>query len=266
MTSRLRHAAVVILVAVLAIGARHAGAQDEPTDDDPPQDQLGRGRALFVTGCSSCHGAEGEGVVVDGELRGPSLLESGEAAAYYYLSTGRMPLGNSNEQPRRKEPAYTDAEIDALVTFVASLSTGPRLPELDDSGAGPVGLAEGGELFRANCAPCHSAAGAGGALSYGRAAPALHESEPLEVAAAVRAGPGEMPVFSDDTIDDDELAAVASYVRYLQDPDDPGGVPLGRIGPIPEGLVAWTVAMGSLLGIVYLMGTSARRSHRREPR
>jgi ubiquinol-cytochrome c reductase cytochrome c subunit len=222
---------------------------------------LETGRELYETGCASCHGNEGEGVVApDESQRGPSLQSSGEAAAYYYLTTGRMPLANSEEQPTRKDPAYDDAEIEALVAYVGSLGDGPRVPEVDIDDAD---LAAGGEIFRANCQACHSASGSGGALSYGRAAPRLADATPTQVAAAVRVGPGQMPVFGDETIDDDELDDLAAYVDYLRSPEDPGGLPIGRTGPIPEGFVAWLIGMVALVALVMWIGTRnpIRRAH-----
>jgi ubiquinol-cytochrome c reductase cytochrome c subunit len=220
---------------------------------DGQVDLVAKGRELFGTGCSSCHGPNGEGVTTpDGRERGPSLTDSGEAAAYYALSTGRMPLADPEAQAVRKRPAYDAADIDALVAYVGSLGNGPTLPRVDVSS---VDLADGGELFRANCAPCHSASGAGGALSYGRAAPKLAQATPLEVAAAVRAGPGQMPVFGPDTLTDREVSDIAGYVHYLQDPDDRGGIPIGRTGPVPEGFVAWFFGMGALVALVMWIGT-----------
>ncbi len=180
------------------------------------------GRELYLTGCSSCHGAEGKGVTIAGDLRGPSLEKSGEAGAYYYLSTGRMPLSDPGDQPRRKEPAYTPEEIDQLVAYVASLGNGPELPDVSIEGAD---VAAGGVLFRANCQACHSAFGSGGALSYGRAAPALHQADPAEVGAAVRVGPGQMPVFGEESVSPAQLDDLAAYVDYLEKPRDRGGPP-----------------------------------------
>ena len=54
----------------------------------------------------------------------------------------------------------------------------------------------------------------------------------------MRTGPGQMPVFGPDTFSDHQVNSIVRYVRYLSDPDDPGGFSLGRIGPITEGLVA----------------------------
>ena len=211
----------------------------------------------MAAGCDIVDSADGLGdeVVGDasgpGELRGPSLRDAGAAGAYYYLSTGRMPLANPDDQPRRKDPAYGPAEIAALVAYVDSLGDGPPLPDVELAGAD---VSEGGVLFRANCQACHSAFGSGGALSYGRAAPNLHSAEPLEVGAAVRAGPGQMPVFGTETITDDQLDDVAAYVELLRSPPSEGGLQIGRNGPVPEGFVIWLFGIGGLLLVATWIG------------
>ncbi|HET6949201.1 MAG TPA: c-type cytochrome [Acidimicrobiales bacterium] len=244
--------AVPVLVTAVATplvlaASRPAGAQD------PDGEQLARGADLYETGCSSCHGHDGRGVdAPDGSVRGPTLETTGEAGAYYYLTTGRMPMANSEEQPVRKPPAYREDQIADLVAYVGSISDGPAIPEVDaDAGD----LAQGGEVFRGNCQACHSASGSGGALSYGRAAPRLSDATPTQVGAAVRVGPGQMPVFGPETITARQLDSLASYVEYLRSPDDPGGVPIGRTGPIPEGFVAWLVGMPALVALVAWIGT-----------
>ena len=243
-------------VVVTPLLMRPAGGQ---VDDDELQAE---GRELYETGCASCHGTDGRGVdAPDGSTRGPTLENSGEAAASYYLSTGRMPLGNSEEQPVRKPPAYSEDEIDALVAFVGTLGDGPDVPEIDTAEAD---VAAGGEIFRGNCQACHSASGSGGALSYGRAAPRLSDANSTEVGAAVRVGPGQMPVFGRDVVSDQELNDLVAYVEYLRDPEDPGGLPIGRTGPIPEGFVAWLIGMVALLALVAWIGTRSplRRTER----
>lgn len=232
------------------LGARAEAGERPAAVGDPERE---RGRELFATGCSSCHGGSGEGVATpDGERRGPSIVDSGEAGAYFQLSTGRMPLGGSLTVPVRKRPAYGTEDIASLVAYVGSLGRGPQLPTVDVANGD---LPRGGELFRADCAACHSASGAGGALSYGRAAPSLSESEPLQVATALRSGPGEMPVFGADVLDQAALEAVTRYVQFLRAPDDRGGLPIGRVGPVPEGFVALTFGIGSLLAAVAWIGT-----------
>lgn len=253
----------------LATGAPAAAGEDEPL--------LETGAELYTTGCAGCHGADGEGVRIiepgdglggeetgpadgPGELRGPSLQNSGAAGAYYYLATGRMPLANPDDQPRRKEPAYDEAEIAALVAYVATLGDGPPVPDVDLDDAD---VAHGGELYRLNCQACHSAFGSGGALSYGRAAPNLHSAEPTETAAAVRVGPGQMPVFGPEVFGDDELDDLVAYVEYLRTPANPGGAQIGRNGPVPEGFVAWGFGIGVLLLVVAWIGGRSPISARR---
>ena len=243
------------LAFLLAVVAVTAVLRPRPTPAGAADDLRATGRRLFQLGCSSCHGTDGTGLKTPaGDVRGPSLVDSGEAGAYYELSTGRMPLSDAEQQPQRKRPAYSPADQAAIVAYVASLGDGPRLPRLD---AGTAALATGGELFRGDCAPCHSATGAGGALSYGRAAPPLNEATPEQVAAAVRAGPGQMPVFGAGVLTDEQLAGIVQYVQYLRKPDDRGGLPIGRTGPVPEGAVAWFFGIGAFLAAVAWIGTRA---------
>jgi ubiquinol-cytochrome c reductase cytochrome c subunit len=216
-----------------------AAAVAGPSTQRTQAGTLERGRELFLTSCSGCHGAEGGGT-----HQGPSLLGVGAAAADFQLSTGRMPLADPSAQAVRKPPAFSPREIDALVAYVASLGDGPPIPDVDPA-AGD--LSEGGTLFRLNCAACHSAAGAGGALSYGDDAPNLWSATPLQVAEAIRTGPGQMPVFGPDTFSKHQVDSIVRYVRYLDDPDDPGGFSLGRIGPITEGMVALLLGLPLLL-------------------
>ncbi len=171
----------------------------------------------------------------------PSFVGVGAAAADFQLRTGRMPLAVIGEQAVRKPPAYSDDEIEALVAYVASLGPGPAIPAVDVATADVV---HGGDLFRANCAACHNAAGVGGALSYGHHAPSLLQATPTEVVEAMRTGPGQMPVFGEDTFTDQQATDIAAYVTGdLQHPDNRGGFPLGSTGPVPEGFVAWTVGI-----------------------
>lgn len=246
--------AVPVLVTVAVTPVMVAAASPPDRAQEASDEELrAAGRELFAIGCASCHGTDGRGVTdADGDVRGPSLLTSGAAGAYYYLSTGRMPLADSDDQPVRKPPAYGPDAIDALVAYVASLGNGPAVPDIDIA-AGD--LAVGGEIFRANCQACHSASGSGGALSYGRAAPRLSEATPRQVGSAVRVGPGQMPVFGPGVVSDAELNDLARYVSYLKHPEDPGGLPIGRTGPIPEGFVAWLVGIVVLVILVAWIGT-----------
>ena len=73
-----------------------------------------------------------------------------------------------------------------------------------------------------------------------------------------------MPVFGADVLDQEQLDAVTRYVQYLRSPDDRGGLPIGRIGPVPEGFIALTFGIGALLAAVAWIGTRSpvrRRDH-----
>ena len=202
--------------------------------DDPQT--IAEGEALYEIGCVSCHGVAGVG----GD-RGPVLIDAGAASAHFYLTSGRMPQADEG-QAERKEPAYSPAEIEALVAYVASLGDGPEIPDVDLESAD---LQAGGELYRTNCAACHQAAGAGGALSYGNNAPTLVPATPVQLVEAMLVGPGQMPVF--EQLSDEERDAIARYVVHLDEVGDPGGLSLGRTGPIPEGFVAIIIGTGATL-------------------
>ncbi len=213
-----------------------------------PSQEDDLGRRLYVSDCASCHGVDGRGV----EGGGPSLEDAGEAGAYFYITSGRMPMDDVAGQSRRKPVTYDEREIEALIDHVASLGDGPPLPELDEDEAD---LVRGNVLYSANCAACHNSAGSGGALGQGVYAPELYPATPLQVAAAVRVGPGAMPAFGEGALDEEELSDLVAYTEFLDDPVDRGGAPLGRVGPVPEGLVAWVVGLGLLLLAVRWIGT-----------
>lgn len=234
-----------LAVGVLTVGASTTQVQEPPASNAA---EIEGGRQLYLVGCTTCHGTEGQGV----PDRGPSLIGVGEASADFYLSTGRMPLDQPRSQSERKRVAYTPSQIRMLVAYVASLGPGPENPEVDLARGN---LAEGHRLYATNCAPCHSSSGAGGALGHAVWAPPLRQSTPLQVAQAVRIGPGAMPVFGPESLDDEQLASVVRYVSYLRHPEDRGGFGLGRIGTIAEGFVAWIFGLGAMLVAVRWIGT-----------
>jgi len=233
----------------LALGTFSAGAATSPaapagstssaTDGTSDPAQVAAGEQLFLTGCVSCHGVDGAGTDL-----GPSLASSGAAFADFMLRTGRMPMAGPANQAPQKPPAYGDAEIKALVAYVASIGQGPAIPDVQpDKGD----LAEGSQLYLANCAACHNASGIGGALSYGNHAPSLSSVGATQIGEAMLVGPGQMPVFGPSTFSAEQVNSIARYVGYLQEPDHPGGLRLGSAGPVPEGFVAWLLGLGGLL-------------------
>lgn len=234
-------ATVALALAAWVLSAGGAAGQEVPGGDPV------RGRDLYETGCSTCHGLEGRG-----SDDGPPLIGVGAASADFYLSTGRMPLDEPRAQSERKRRKYDDAEIRHLVAYVASLGDGPPIPTVrPERGDLPLG----NQLYTANCAACHNSAGSGGALGQAVFAPGLRRSSDLEIAEAIRVGPGAMPVFGEETLDDHQVDSVVRYLAFLDQADDRGGAPLGRVGPVPEGLVAWLAGLGLMLGVAFWIGT-----------
>jgi ubiquinol-cytochrome c reductase cytochrome c subunit len=70
----------------------------------------------------------------------------------------------------------------------------------------------------------------------------------------VRIGPYVMPKFSKSSISDRQLDSIVRYVEYAKDPQRPGGWGLGYIGPVPEGLVTWFLAIPLLLLLCLMLG------------
>jgi ubiquinol-cytochrome c reductase cytochrome c subunit len=204
-----------------------------------------RGHALFVSSCASCHAMNAQGI----RGRGPSLRGVGALAADFYLQTGRMPLPSPRAQPQRSKPAFPPGQIRALVAYVASFG-GPAVPLVQPRRGS---LADGQRLFSLDCAGCHTIQGQGGIVT-GAIAPSLNRATPTQVAQAIRIGPYVMPRFGEGELSSGQVDSIARYVQSLQSPDDHGGWGIGRIGPIPEGMVAWLLAAASLLLIARLIG------------
>jgi len=205
--------------------------------DAAPADQavVEAGRSLFTSNCAACHGPAGQG-----GSGGPSLVGVGAASADFYLRTGRMPLSAPGQRVVRQQPHFDEAGLQALVAYVDSLGGGPGIPQVASSGD----LHRGWELFQANCAACHNATGAGNAIGGGYVAVDLGKADPTTVGEATIIGPGAMPRFA---YDDQSLADIAAYVRYLHDAPAPGGAAIGQVGPVAEGFVAVAIGLPLLI-------------------
>jgi len=217
--------------------------------DTSNSQQVAEGRALFVVGCASCHGLGGEGQVSD-TIQGPSLIGVGAASVEFQVGTGRMPMAKPEQQAPVKPSRYTEEEVAALAAFVASLGPGPAIPapaDYDPSSVSEEDIARGGELFRTNCSACHNFEGAGGALPGGKYAPSLKGVSNLHLYEAMVIGPQQMPVFSDEVMRPEDKRAIIAYLNDLHEQPTRGGLALGGLGPVSEGLWAWIVGLGSLM-------------------
>ncbi len=216
-------------------------------------------RQVYLSDCAVCHGDDGRGT-----NRGPTLVGVGRASLDYQLTTGRMPIAPVGRAPepghplqplpnqgvaelteavKRHRPAYPAQTIAALVAYVDGITggTGPRIPVV-----GEGDLAEGGKLFRLQCAACHAWAGDGGALLHVDA-PSLHAATPTQIAEAIRLGPGQMPAFGEAALTDEQMSSVVAYVRHLNVVSDRGGRALWHLGPVAEGGMALLALAGLMV-------------------
>jgi ubiquinol-cytochrome c reductase cytochrome c subunit len=218
-----------------------------PTSSFPNSPALrSEGQTLFDNGCSSCHGLNLEGR----HDIAPSLYNVGAGPVDFYLSTGRMPLQNPTDEPEAAKPAYSPRQIDALIDYVVSVGGGPDAPAVQvDQG----NLSQGFSLFTEHCAGCHQIVGRGGVV-VGAYVPALQDATPLQVGEAVRMGPYLMPHFDAHQINQQQLDSLAKYVLYTRHPKNSGGWGIYNIGPIPEGIAAWFIALLALVIVARLIG------------
>lgn len=204
-------------------------------------DDAKEGEKLFLANCATCHG-----MGASGSPAGPSLVGVGAAAADFQVGTGRMPLQMQGPQAYQKPRQFNDEQTKQLAAYVATLGAGPAVPGeeyLDGKG----NAAEGGELFRVNCAMCHNAAAAGGALTQGKFAPSLAGVEPSHIYEAMITGPQNMPVFNDANITPEGKRDIITFLKTIEANGSPGGAELGGLGPVAEGLFVWIAGLGVVI-------------------
>lgn len=238
----------VLVIALAALGFGYsviAPGGGRARAAESQQQLIAKGKKIFNASCASCHGLSGEGT-----KKAPSLIGVGGASVHFQMSTGRMPLANpygaqAAEQPQTR---FTEEEIRAVAAYVDSLGPGPDIPSDEQVAYKDADLSLGGKLFRANCATCHNFAGEGGALTYGTEAPEITDASARQIYEAMLTGPGAMPVFSDQTITPEQKRAIIHYIKFTAKEPNLGGFGLGRMGPVPEGAVAWLVGLTLIVG------------------
>ncbi|MEU6116509.1 c-type cytochrome [Streptomyces sp. NPDC047117] len=252
LSARRRHplAALVVLLFALAVTgglyAAFAPADKAQADDTAQSLAIKEGKKLFAVGCASCHGTGGQGT-----SDGPSLVGVGAAAVDFQVATGRMPAQQPGAQVPRKKNIYSQAEIDQLAAYVASLGAGPSVPEKKDYSADGADIGKGGELFRTNCAQCHNFTGKGGALTNGKFAPALDGVDPKHIYEAMETGPQNMPSFGDGSLSKANKKDIVAYLGEVNGDKtaSPGGMDLGGLGPVSEGLFGYIFGLGALVAV-----------------
>lgn len=256
---RRRLTAAVLLVFGLSLAGVLA-ATLTPTPQVAVADQsqsalLRTGQQLYETACITCHGANLQGI----NSRGPSLIGVGEAAVYFQVGSGRMPMMRNEAQAMRKAPIFDEPQVDAIGAYVQSMGGGPLTPrdangQIADHSLIGSDLARGGDLFRLNCASCHNFTGRGGALSSGKYAPMLDPATPAQIYTAMVTGPQNMPKFSERQLTPEEKKDIIAYVRSSSETLNPGGYGLGGFGPAPEGMAIFIIGIVAAVAAALWVG------------
>jgi ubiquinol-cytochrome c reductase cytochrome c subunit len=223
---------------------------------NPPSSYVTAGRLLFAQTCSSCHGADANGVGPNGQATiGPNLQGVGTATVDFWVSTGRMPAADVKAvEAERKATRLTPTQALELAAYVNSLD--PAVPAVPTPHLKGADLAAGADLFSLNCAACHTITGAGDALAFGTNAPSIQNRSVTaqQVAEAMRIGPANMPRFTGNLSDAQVRDVVAYVTTYIEHPASPGGAGLGGVGPVAEGFVALLIGVGGLVLICFWIG------------
>jgi ubiquinol-cytochrome c reductase cytochrome c subunit len=213
-------------------------------------EQLQRGAGVYQANCAACHGtvAEGGPGVTDA-TSGPALDEIDIAYVDMTLRTGRMPFPDRGAGVLREE--LEDDEREALVAWMAERFDLPgEIPEVGEGDA-----ARGQELYVRNCAACHGAAGDGGISGAGATVPPVTGLDPVATVEAIRVGPFEMPGFSEQVLDEQQVADIAAFVEATE---EESGTLLG-LHEVDEVVGALFAAGLALLGLVALLVTDRAR-------
>ena len=248
LSQKRRHPLAVLALLVMGLlltGGLYAvasSANQAKADTTYTASDISEGEKLFVANCATCHGMGGAG-----SDSGPSLIGVGAAAVDFQVGTGRMPMQMQGPQAYKKPVQFNEEQTKQLSAYVASLGAGPALPDesmLDGKGD----ATHGGELFRVNCAMCHNAAAAGGALTRGKFAPSLAGVTEKHIYEAMATGPQNMPVFSDANISPEGKRDIITFLKTIETQGSPGGADLGALGPVSEGLFVWVAGLGVIIG------------------
>jgi ubiquinol-cytochrome c reductase cytochrome c subunit len=265
LSARRRHplaAFVVLFFALGLIGATYATLGSSQAKASAATaataDQLTEGKKLFQSACSSCHGLNGQG----SQGSGPSLIGVGAAAVDFQVGTGRMPAQQIGPQAVSKPTTYTQDQIDALAAYIAALGAGPGVPDPSKYDPKAGDIARGGVLFRTNCSQCHSFSGSGGALTDGKFAPALRTTDPKYIYEAMQTGPQNMPMFNDHVMSEKDKQDIIAYLVSIRTEPNSGGINLGALGPVSEGLFIWVFGLGILIVLTIWIGAHTTKASR----
>lgn len=146
---------VLVLVLLAACNGVLARPQRAQTRQEGPKLVSSRGRQLFSSTCSACHGLDGRGGERAPNIAGPSVQRLSDAQVSHIIENGI--LGTAMPAFR----SLQNSDIQAVVTYLRTLQGTKTAVKL------PGDAHRGREMFfgKAGCSGCHMAAGAGGFMA-----------------------------------------------------------------------------------------------------
>jgi ubiquinol-cytochrome c reductase cytochrome c subunit len=66
-----------------------------------------------------------------------------------------------------------------------------------------------------------------------------------------------MPVFNDTNISPKDKQNIIAYLNAVHTQPSPGGLTLGNLGTVPEGLFVWVVGLTVLVGCAVWLGSKS---------
>jgi mono/diheme cytochrome c family protein len=129
---------------------------------------------------------------------------------------------------------------------------------MDEGGTARIApTAHAAQIFETECAPCHGPEGRGGYVGTNAHASAIAGRGVDDIVAQARHGGGQMPSFSQATLDDGSLSELATYVHEtLGHPERLEGSPIGprSLTPFAMGGVVWAALAGLCVAMALLFG------------
>jgi mono/diheme cytochrome c family protein len=209
----------------------------------PSKRLLARGRDLFVTACSVCHGETGDGLGEFANRLRPRPTDF-QRGVYKLRSTpsGTLPTDEDlfgtitrgmHGTAMHRWPQMTEGDRWALVFHLKTLSPRFAREKPGRSIGVPIApresesLRDHGELLyvRLGCGACHGPSGEGDGLTAARLPLArvrdftrgrfIRGAEMEDIYVTLRVGVEGTPMFPYDRLENDEIWALASYVRGL---------------------------------------------------
>ena len=95
-------------------------------------------------------------------------------------------------------------------------------------------------------------------------APKIRGVEPRYIYEALLTGPQNMPNFGNGNLSPEEKRDVIAYLGSLEDTPNYGGFGLGGLGPVPEGLAAWVLGIGGLVGVAVWIAAHTTRTTKKK--